>query len=62
MTSHQFAKQLLEMPDLPIIHPPILGYDMDAAEHTSHQPTATIHNGTNSDETPQQVILISFKR
>jgi hypothetical protein len=58
MTSHQFAKQLLEGPDLPILVPRVVEYDDE--QGGLETPIVTQDEALTEDEESRDVLIISY--
>jgi hypothetical protein len=57
-TAHQFARELLAGPDLPIIHPIVLEY-ADDAEH-SGDPVVSIQDGEDGEGNSIKLLVLSY--
>jgi hypothetical protein len=59
MTAHQFAKQLLEGPDLPIFVPAVVEYD--DSDESAKTPIVTKIRGERTDnDEPCDLLMISY--
>jgi len=57
-TAHQFARELLAGPDLPIVHPIVKEYD-EGAEH-SGEPVASIEDGEDAEGNEIKLLVLSY--
>lgn len=57
-TAHQFARELLAGPDLPLVHPIVSEY-ADDAEH-SGEPVATEEDGEDGEGNPIKLLILSY--
>lgn len=59
MTSHEFARQLLAGPDLPIVTPRVLMHD-DEEDSCSMVPRVDEEQGEDAEGNPKRVLVLGY--